>query len=274
MPDLPTAITSFDAPAVETAVRSGSDAFAPGPDGISPLELAVGLGSPAVVLAALGQEPRLRLPASVRDRLLASARHWYEADAVEELRRRTGAEGPAEVVTVEDREWCGTVEQVTLGGSTVRSGHGAVLTLLERAFVVQTPNAELVARAVRPGDPEHVDFRTVSTVLGGRPSRRTWDEILRLRHHSSALHRLLAAEFVLSRTLLPDSDPAPESPGTGAPLEEWALTEADAEVLRLLLVSLFQYRLADPDAIAARAVAHPDAAVRAEIAWYTPTARP
>ncbi|GAA2426516.1 hypothetical protein GCM10010433_28110 [Streptomyces pulveraceus] len=57
------------------------------PDGTTPLWRAVGCGSPAIVSAVLGDEPRPRLAEASHERLLVLARSWYGTGAVEELRR-------------------------------------------------------------------------------------------------------------------------------------------------------------------------------------------
>ncbi|MDJ0385684.1 hypothetical protein [Streptomyces sp. G-G2] len=127
-------------------VAAGADPDRVLPDGTTPLLRAVEGGSPGVVTALLGADRRARLPEAERARLLAAARRWYEAGAGAELRWLTGAEGAAERRVVE--EDYADVEEVVLGGRTVRAGHGVVLTGLEREFAVPTPVGELMDRAV------------------------------------------------------------------------------------------------------------------------------
>jgi hypothetical protein len=177
LPVLCAAVAAYDAPVAEALVEAGADPDRALPDGTTPLERAVVGGSPAVFAAVLGTEPRLRLPEDARERLLALARRWYETGAAEELRRLTGARGPAETARVldDDHDW---VREVTLGGRTVRAGHGSVLSSLEWAFRILPPVDELIARAVREQDDAHVDRWAVRSVLArgaaSRPGRRWW----------------------------------------------------------------------------------------------------
>ncbi|MFC9492451.1 ankyrin repeat domain-containing protein, partial [Streptomyces hydrogenans] len=67
-------------------------------------------------------------------------------------------------------------------GPTVREGHGAILTGLEWAFRVLTPVEELVARATRRRDSDHVDWAAARWVLCERRSRETWAAVTAYRH--------------------------------------------------------------------------------------------
>lgn len=159
VPVLCVAVAAYDEAVAGVLVEGGSDPDLSLPDGTTPLWRAVDGGSAAVFSAVLGREPRLRIPEPDRDRLLALARSRYETGAAEELRRRTGATGPATTVRVQDDEY-DWVEKVSLGGLVVRAGHGAILTSLEWAFRVLTPVDEVIARAVAQPDSEHVDWST------------------------------------------------------------------------------------------------------------------
>ncbi|GLV83980.1 hypothetical protein Slala03_36690 [Streptomyces lavendulae subsp. lavendulae] len=137
------AVAAYAVETVEELVAAGA-----APDRV--LLRAVEGGSPAVVSALL-DERSAPLPEAERDRLLVAARWWYERGAEGELRRLTGATGPADVRWVRDGA-ADRVEEVTLGGRTVRAGHGAVLTQLEWRYRILAPVGELMARAVRHED--------------------------------------------------------------------------------------------------------------------------
>ncbi|MEU4358225.1 ankyrin repeat domain-containing protein [Streptomyces virginiae] len=265
-PVLWTTVAAFAHRPVAALVTAGADPHQVLPDGTTPLLRAVEGGSPATVTALLwGQylpAPELPLAQPVRERLLAAARHWYETGAEAELRRRTGATGPAKTSTVDD-DWH-EVEQITLGGRTVRAGHGAVLTTLEAAFGVPTPLTELVARAVRHPDPGHVDWRESSTRLGRRSDEEARELVTSLRHHPSADHRRFAADVLGSRRYFLKGTAYPHHSEDRDFLAAWAETETDAVVLAEVLRALTEHAEEHPrlEAIGLRHAAHPDPLVR------------
>lgn len=242
-------------------VRAGADPDRALPDGTTPLLRAVESGSSAVVDALLWSQflpkPEERLPEAERVRLLDAARRWYGAGAEAELRRLTGAVGPAETALVEE-EWC-EVEEFTLGGRTVRGGHGAVLTTLERVFGVPVSPGELVARAVRHPDPSHVDWSASLYGLDGARETVTplWD-------HPSREHRLFAADWLYSRQFGIRVDEYPTHGEDRELLAAWADGEPDPEVLALVLLALFQHEVEHPrlGALGLRYTSHPDPRVR------------
>ncbi|MFF4961062.1 hypothetical protein [Streptomyces sp. NPDC001222] len=126
LPLLCAAVAGFDHETAEALTEGGADSVFELPDGTTPLLRAVDLGSPALVEALLGKDPRLRLAETDQKRLLDLARHWYETGADEELRRRTGASGPATRRLIKDDSYT-EVEEVSLDGLTVRAGHSAIL---------------------------------------------------------------------------------------------------------------------------------------------------
>ncbi|WP_051810193.1 HEAT repeat domain-containing protein [Streptomyces sp. NRRL S-378] len=265
-PVLWTTVAAFAHRPVAALVTAGADPHQVLPDGTTPLLRAVEGGSPATVTALLwGQylpAPELPLAQPVRERLLAAARHWYETGAEAELRRRTGATGPAKTSSVDD-DWH-EVEQITLGGRTVRAGHGAVLTTLEAAFGVPTPLTELVARAVRHPDPGHVDWRESSTRLGRRPDEEARELVTSLRHHPSADHRRFAADVLGSRQYFLKGTAYPHHAEDRDFLAAWAETETDAVVLAEVLRALTEHAEEHPrlEAIGLRHAGHPDPLVR------------
>lgn len=198
LPLLCTAVDGFDHKSVDALVDYGADPDAVLPDGTTPLWRAVDLGSPAMVGITLGKDPRLRIPEVGRKRLLGLARDWYETGQEEELRRRTGASGPATRRLVKDNEFT-DIEEVSLGGLTVRAGHSGVLTELERAFGILPPVAELVARAVPYPDRLHANWCAVSYALAHHKSPQAWSDLTALRHHPDPVHRRLLADVLWSR---------------------------------------------------------------------------
>ncbi|MEU1158726.1 ankyrin repeat domain-containing protein, partial [Streptomyces sp. NPDC005918] len=68
LPVLCLPMTGHDRAVAEALVEAGADPDRPLPDGTTPLWRAIDGGSPAVVAAVLGKEPRLRLPAPARER--------------------------------------------------------------------------------------------------------------------------------------------------------------------------------------------------------------
>ncbi|MEU4127727.1 MULTISPECIES: HEAT repeat domain-containing protein [Streptomyces] len=266
LPVLCTAVAAFAHRITEALVEAGADPDRVLPDGTTPLLRAVEGGSPATVTALLWsrdlQEPELRLAQPERERLLAAARHWYGTGAEAELRRRTGDAGPATTSTVGD-EWC-EVEQITLGGRTVRAGHGAVLTTLESVFAAPAPLTELVARAVRHPDPRHVDWAASRAELGARLDEGARELVTALHRHPSAAHRRFAADclaswqFGLNRAAYPHHEEDRDL------LAAWAETETDPEALAEVLWALAENEEEHPrlEALGLRYADHPDPRVR------------
>ncbi|WP_328360153.1 ankyrin repeat domain-containing protein [Streptomyces sp. NBC_00445] len=268
LPVLCAAVAAYDAPVAEALVEAGADPDRALPDGTTPLERAVVGGSPAVFSAVLGTEPRLRLPEEARERLLALARRWYETGAAEELRGLTGARGPAETARVldDDHDW---VWEVTLGGRTVRAGHGSVLSALEWAFRILAPVDELIARAVREQDAAHVDWWAVRSVLAQRRSFETWTAVVAHRYHRSPLNRRFVLDYLRDRSFLRyhTNSAAYYDKKEGAFLADWAAAETDGEMLARVLDTYAQYSHPDQRAIGLRHAGHPDPRVRREVPW-------
>ncbi|MEU6158634.1 HEAT repeat domain-containing protein [Streptomyces sp. NPDC047130] len=252
------AVEAFDAETAGDLVEDGADPDRPLPDGSTPLSRAVASGSPGLVSALLGAEPRLRLPPAERERLLALARRWYEAGAEAGLRRLTGATGAAETVRVEDPEFL-FVEEIALDGRTVRGGHGAILTMLERRFVLPTPPGELVARAART-DPYHADWGESSWTLGERRGDPAWRALLTHRHHPSPRHRLFLADHLRCEGVTTAHTEARQREADRL-LAAWAAEETEPEVLAMVLQALATADDGRPEGLVAHA-RHPDRRVR------------
>ncbi|MEW2399245.1 HEAT repeat domain-containing protein [Streptomyces sp. NPDC046862] len=259
------AVAAYDASVAEALVEGGANPDQVLPDGTTPLRRAIDGGSPAVFSAALGKEPRLRLPESARERLLALARSWYETGAAEELRRRTGASGSAVTVRVQDDEndW---VDQVSLGGLAVRAGHGAILTSLEWAFRVLTPVDELIARAVGRPDERHVNWSAVLWTLVERRSFETWSAVVAHRHHSAPAHRRFVADYVRTRALVHWGS-SYYAKKESELLAAWAAEETDSEILAKVLDSFTTYVDTGKESIGLRHAHHPDPRVRREVPY-------
>ncbi|TPQ19630.1 HEAT repeat domain-containing protein [Streptomyces sporangiiformans] len=264
LPALCVAVAAYDATVAEVLVEGGADPDRVLPDGTTPLWRAVDGGSPAVFSAALGKEPRLRLPEAARERLLALARGWCEAGGAEELRRRTGEPGPAATVRVQDDEYH-WVDQVSLGGLVVRAGHGAILTSLEWAFRVLTPVDELIARAVGQHDDDHVDWWASCWILSERRSFETWSAVVAHRHHPALAHRRFVVDYLRIRGLLgngPDYDEKASDL-----LAAWAAEETDSEMLAKVLDAFTAYEHPGQEDIGLRYAGHPDPRVRREVPY-------
>ncbi|CAM5592445.1 ankyrin repeat domain-containing protein [Streptomyces aurantiogriseus] len=265
LPVLCRAVAAYDKPVAETLVEGGADPDRVLPDGTTPLWRAIDGGSPAVFGAVLGREPRLRLPESARQRLLALARSWYETGAAEELRRRTGAPGPATTVRVQDNE-IDHVDQVSLGGLVVRDGHAAILTSLEWAFRILTPVDELIARAVRHADEDHVDWSAASWTLVERRSYETWSAVVAHRHHPDPVHRRFVADYLRMRLFVWSGHSYYEKKESEL-LATWTAEEADGELLTKLLDAFAHYEHPAQEAVALRHAGHPDPRVRREVPY-------
>nr|WP_236070487.1 ankyrin repeat domain-containing protein [Streptomyces polyasparticus] len=196
LPVLCAAVAAYNLDIARALIDGGADPDLVLPDGTTPLIRAVEGGSPAMVLAVLGRDPRLRLPGAVRERLLDLARRRHECGAEPGLRLRAGLSGPARAEVVEDEY--DSVTELTLGHHKVRAGHLAILTCLEWAFRILTPVDELVARAVSHGDRDHVVWTAARGVLGERRGPQTWSAVTAYRRHADPLHRRFVVDVLRS----------------------------------------------------------------------------
>ncbi|MCX5558726.1 HEAT repeat domain-containing protein [Streptomyces sp. NBC_00038] len=278
LPVLCAAVAVCDAPVAEALVEGGADPDRELPDGTTPLWRAIDGGSPAVFSAVLGKEPRLRLPEADRERLLALARNWYETGAVEELRHRTGASGPATTVRVQDSEY-EWVDLVSLGDLIVRAGHGAILTSLEWAFRILTPVDELIARAVGRYDEDHVNWSSVCWILTQRRSVETWSAVVAHRQVPDPAHRRFVLDYLRMRGLFDTSSYYEKKESEF--LAAWAAEETDGEILAKVLDAFTDHDHTGQEAIGLRYADHPDPRVRREVPYaltadhvpHTPAAR-
>ncbi|MFJ8016505.1 ankyrin repeat domain-containing protein [Streptomyces sp. NPDC096339] len=265
LPVLCAAVAAYAAEAARALVEGGADPDRVLPDGTTPLLRAVEGGSPAVVSALLG-DARPRLPEAEQGRLLAAARQWYEEGAEARLRRLTGAAGPADTGWARDAEYEGVAE-VALAGRTVRAGHGAVLTLLEREFGVLPPVEELVARGVRHEAEDHVDRSAAVWVLLLRESAETWRQVVGFHRHPSAAHRGFVADFLScgARMSTVLAYPRWYAEQRTELLSSWADAEPDAGVLALVLGLLAEEAHPRARDFGLRHARHPDPRVRRRV---------
>ncbi|MEU7718505.1 HEAT repeat domain-containing protein [Streptomyces tibetensis] len=264
LPVLCLAVAAYDRPVADALLRAGADPLRRLPDGSTPLTRAVEGGSRSLTYALATS--RIPLPAPARADMLARARRWAETGAEAELRRLTGLTGPVERVRVEDDEvgwWC---ERLTLGPVTVRDEHRAVLTSMEALYGIRTPFDELVARALAHPDRDHVVWCDVVFTLGRRIDEETWLWSRDLLNHPDRLHRLLAADLLLSLILgdlVKGGQPFWER---GRELVPWAEQEEDPEVLAVLLHAMTHDSAPEIEAVGRSRLTHPDPAVRALVA--------
>ncbi|MFD8315780.1 HEAT repeat domain-containing protein [Kitasatospora purpeofusca] len=266
LPLLCTAVARLDHSTAEVLVDGGADQDRELPDGSTPLLRAVDTGSPTLVSMVIGTAPRLRLPETSRQQLLDLARHWFETGVVEELRRRTGSAEPAAVRRV-DEPAGDTIEEVSLGGRTVRDGHGAILTHLEWAFGLFPPLDEVMARVVphTPDDDSNWFAATYYPSLRRGPRIRA--ALTELRRHPDPLRRYFIAQVMWHRNLFGTVDRAPDLAQDSDFLASWALEEPDGRVLAAVLGVYAGHDHPEQETIGLRYVGHPDPRVRGEVVW-------
>ncbi len=258
-------------------LQYGADSGQSRPEDLIPLSEGVDSGSPALFEALLGHEIRGRYPETELLEARDVARRWHETGAEAELRRRTGSRDAIVRTQVQDDEY-DSVDEFTLGGMTVRDGHGAILTYVEELLGVRTSFEDLMDRALAHAHQEnHSTWNSVTILLGGRRDEATWTAAAALRTHPDPSRRLFGAEVLRLTHLFDDSD---EDAFAGPALDmftDWSAEETDLAVLTEVLVALGEH--IDPRAEAALLphAGHPDARVRRAVAqgfseWSSPPA--
>ncbi|MFE6764558.1 hypothetical protein [Streptomyces sp. NPDC057689] len=241
------------------------------------LSEAVDSGSPALFELLLGHEICGEHPESELLGARDLARRWHETGVEAELRHRTGSRDAVARTPVQDDEY-NSVEEFTLGGVTVRDGHGAILTRAEELLGVRTSFEELMNRALAHADQEnHATWTSGTILLGGRRDEATWTAATALRTDPDPSRRLFGAEVLRLTHLFDGSD---EDAFAGPALDmftDWSAEETDPAVLTEVLVALGEH--IDPRAEAALLphAGHPDARVRCAVAqgfsgWSPPPA--
>ncbi|WP_164341054.1 HEAT repeat domain-containing protein [Streptomyces anulatus] len=247
-------------------LQYGADSGQSRPDDLIPLSEAVDSGSPALFEALLDHEIRGRYPESELLEARDLARRWHETGVEAELRRRTGSRDTAVRTQVQDGEYDSVVE-FTLGGMTVRDGHGAILTYVEELLGVRTSFEELMDRALAQVDQQdHATWSSASLQLGGRREEATWTAATVLRTSPDPSRRLFGAEVLRLIHLFDDSD---EDAFAGPALDlftDWAAAETDVAVLTEVLVALGEHSSPRAEAALLPHTGHPDARVRRAVA--------
>lgn len=234
-PALCLAVDGFDLATVEVLMRSARlDRVV---DGQTPLLRAVDRGASDIVTALINHGAQLWHGDREGRDALALARSWHETGAVAELRRRSGSAGRVRRETVRDEHGV-SVEELTLGGLTVRTGHSSILTALEPRYGIRTSFTELLSRALAEPDVDHEIWWATTDVLQERRDRATWDMSAALRDRPDPRERYFGAEVLRLFNLFDYSDEAPFD----APLVDlflpWAAREPDPRVLRPLTAGL------------------------------------
>ncbi|MFJ6463093.1 hypothetical protein ACIQM0_18970 [Streptomyces sp. NPDC091387] len=258
-------------------LQYGADCGQSRPEDLIPLNEGVDSGSPALFEALLDHGIQGRYPETELLKARDLARRWHETGVEAELRRRTGCREALARRQVQDDEYY-SVDEFTLGGMTVRDGHGAILTYAEELLGVRTSFEELMDRALAHADQQnHPTWSSVTILLAGRREQATWTAAAALCTSPDPSRRLFGAEVLRLTHLLDDSD---EDAFAGPALDmftNWSAEETDLAVLTEVLVALGEH--IDPRAEAALLphVGHPDARVRCAVAqgfseWSSPPA--
>lgn len=166
------AVRTYAGDIAQLLLQHGADAGQSSPDELLPLREAVASGSPALVEALLDARIRGRYPESELLETRDLARHWHEAGAGAELRRRTGAKETLVRTRVQDDEYY-SIGELTLGGTSVRDGHAAILTDLEELLGIRASFEELMARAL-DHDQDHTAWGRATILLAHRRDQETW----------------------------------------------------------------------------------------------------
>jgi hypothetical protein len=264
-PALCLAIETYSGAVAHLLAEYGADPGQCGPDGVPLLRQAVESGSPTLVEAVLYDESRWTQRKAELREALELARHWHETGAEAELRQRTGAQDPVARTRVQDDEFHG-VDELSLGGLTVRDGHAAILTHVEVMLDIRASFEELLDRALTRPDQQHAVWASSTMLLAHRRDQETWHAAAALRTHPDPARRLFGAEVVRLTHLFDESD---EDPFAGPTLElflDWSRREKDAAVLTEVLVGLSEHVDPRADTALLPHVGHTDVRVRRAVA--------
>ncbi|MET9572474.1 hypothetical protein ABZY34_25675 [Streptomyces virginiae] len=242
----------------------GADASQCAPDELLSLREAVDSGSPALVEALLDNSIRDRYAESELLEMRDLARSWHEAGVEAELRRRTGSRDDLVCTRVQDDDYY-RVGELTLGGMTVRDGHGAILTHLEELLGIRTACQELVARAL-DRDQDHPTRGRVAILLSLRREQETWTAAETLRADADPSRRLFSAELMRLIELFADSHEEEFCVLAVDALTDWSAEETDNAVLTEVLHGLDSYAGPRAEAALLAHVGHHDAGVRRAVA--------
>ncbi|GHF40166.1 HEAT repeat domain-containing protein [Streptomyces morookaense] len=185
----------------------------------------------ATALHFAGADPRV-VDGEGRD-ALALARHRHTTGTGAGVYRRTVRDGNGDIC-----------REAVIGGQTVRDGHTAILTHLERCCGIVTPFAELLDRAMAEPEVDHPVWGAAVVAAAGRngPALTScWDAAAALRHHSDPLARYFGADVLRCINLCDESGEDEESP-FDTPLVDlflpWVEQEEDPRVMWPLTAGL------------------------------------
>lgn len=258
-------------------LQHGADAGQSLPEDLIPLSEGADSGSPALFKALLEHGIQGRYPETELLKARDLARRWHETGVEAELRRRTGSREALVRKQVQDDETY-SVNEFTLGGMTVRDGHGAILTCAEELLGVRNSFEELTDRALAHADQQnHPTWSSITILLAGRREQATWTAAAALRTNPDPSRRLFGAEVLRLTHLLDDSD---EDAFAGPALDmftNWSAEETDFAVLTEVMVALGEHIGPRAEAALLPHAGHPDARVRCAVAqgfseWSSPPA--
>ncbi|MBO0657453.1 hypothetical protein J1792_33495 [Streptomyces triculaminicus] len=202
-------------------------------DGRTPLLRAVDRGAHdiATALHFAGADPKVT-DREGRD-ALALARHWHTTGTGAGVYRRTVRDGNDEIC-----------RELVIGEQTVRDGHTAILTHLERCCGIVTPFAELLDRAMAEPEVDHPVWGAAVVAAAARKGPAlppVWDAATALRHDPDPLARYFGADVLRCINLYDESGEDEEAP-FDTPLVDlflpWVEQEEDPRVMRPLAAGL------------------------------------
>lgn len=258
-------------------LQYGADVGRSRPEDLISLSEAVDSGSPALFEALLDHGTSGRYPEAELLEARDLARRRHETGTEAGLRHRTGSRDALVRTRVQDDEYS-DVDAFALGGTTVRDGHGAILTFVENLLGARTSFEELAVRALaHAGQENHATWKAVTIQLGRRGDEATWTAAAALRTDPDPFRRLFGAEVLRLTHLFDDSD---EDAFAGPALDmftDWSAEETDVSVLTEILVALGEHTDSRAEAALLPHAGHPDARVRHAVAqgfreWSSPPA--
>ncbi|MEV7189945.1 HEAT repeat domain-containing protein [Kitasatospora sp. NPDC093102] len=236
-PALCLAVEAFDLPMMEILLAASARPDRADALGRTPLLRAIEVGACDITNLLVGRGAHMWIKDAEGRDALALARHWHETDVVAELRRKSGRQGPVDRSAVASDSGL-VCEQLSLGSLTVRTGHAAILTNLERSYGIATPFDELLSRALAEPDVDHEVWWATTATLSGRHGPTTWNAAVALRDRPEPLERYFGAEVLRLMNLFDESDDAPFDGPLVDLFLPWVASEPDPRVTRVLTAGL------------------------------------